>query len=385
MNNLNSLKAPILLVACTLWLNSFGQTPLQNGSHWYVHHSEDFSNPNHTQLFGSSQFFNYGYTWGNIFDRNCCDNGVGNPASCSRSVIDQANFSTANGVLETRVTHNPGFQYTLGWGSFTDASCNVTNAPNAVTFDYKNAEIHSNEFVHYGFHTVDIRLDDIDGLHGAFWLFGANECIYNEIDIMESWTDYGWSQALGRPYASNGVHWKDNSCERDVWGYQELPGDIENNFVTFSAEWAPNYIIYYRNGEPIQFVSQEANQYDYIPKYEMQIMMGVNVQQGIAVPDPADLPATWEWDNYASYYYSNVSPSTVVSAYTILDVFAGINSIPGAFVLNGISSTIYTSSNIQIRATDNVTIYGDTKIEPDGSGSFTILTPDLDAHPATYM
>ncbi|TNE31508.1 MAG: glycosyl hydrolase family protein, partial [Bacteroidetes bacterium] len=338
---------------------------------------------------GSSDYFQFHHEWGPIFAYNCCPNGVSDPSNCSRDVSTEDQVSTVGGVLSTTLAHTPLFNFTPPW-PFTDANC-VVHTPQdpPLVFNFQSGHLHSNKNagqVHYGYITLKIKVQNVDQIHGGFWLFSADSGWYNEIDIMESWTTYstGGKIVTGRPEVSAGIHWITSKGKRlNTYNSQLPPTNNEINFVEYSVEWAPNYVIIYHDRVPVWHAAQEENTFDYIPKNKMTVILGQGIQRWTSLPNVNNLPATWQWDDYQSYYYSNINPNLNIFIISTPSLLSWTQKIPGSFNVSNCSN-LTTSDNLQIRATDNVTLQRDVTISPTGDGSFTILTPNFDVYPPSY-
>jgi beta-glucanase (GH16 family) len=158
-------------------------------------------------------------------------------------------------------------------------------------FDYTSAEIYTRDFFQYGKIEIRCRIPSGKGFWPAFWLYGEEAGINNEIDIFEFWDNSTRRHKMT-------IHYNGQMCLS-----QYIGPDYSNGFHVFSLIWDNYKIAWYVDGDlkrsSSKFYSVSGQALDcnslkafqeYIlnttfPRSPMNIIVGLGIQNGKYSPD----------------------------------------------------------------------------------------------------
>lgn len=354
-------KIYLLVVWLAIVVSARGQRPSNDGS-WNIVFEEEW---NYDSINGPDFKTNWNLDFG--WGKTTSDKSL-------HAAVDD-NASLSNGKLILRLEYDPGV--------YKDSYDFSTGIWSYKYFPYTSGHVSSKQSFLYGYFESTLKPPAGEGLHGAFWLIGGG-CdpitgrYYDEIDVFEP---FG---ATAFPVLSTNVHFETNAnCQdyaRDEM-FQEFSQytSLHLSFLKYAVEWAPNYIIWWLNSEPVRVLWSPKG--GPIPIHPMYIQEGPGISLNFGsyqqFQDQGDLPVEWRNESI-KHWSADIRENTLI--YTGNTDFASYTSDPyvaKTINLNASSNlTIDTSNKVTLRASDNVTLTKNITINPNGSGHFNILVPD---------
>ena len=245
--------------------------------------------------YGNGDEFN-----GNELNRDFWDTGYpwARHLYCSRDLnyySDGLNFKEQNGIMQIIAKYEHVTEKAIPYEAENYVlKCNEKpDAKNLMSFDYTSGILFSKKQYSYGLYQARFKNDGGNGLWPAFWLYGSVEG--EEIDIFEI-------SGKQPEYFHVDVHCKDGCDNYPVWGGIFKKGwgaNLKTNrnwlqgFNTISAEWQPDYIKWYLNGQPAALWKGRFN-------HPMWIIanMAVTSDNGnyTGAPDPKQFPKSMSID-----------------------------------------------------------------------------------------
>ncbi len=248
---------------------------------WWQYSNGDEFNGNEI----NRDFWNTGYPWARHL-------------YCSRDLnyyTDGGNFREQNGIMQVTAKYEHVTEKAIPYEADNYVlKCNEKpDAKNLMSFDYTSGILFSKEQYSYGIYQARFKTEGGNGLWPAFWLFGSIDA--EEIDIFEI-------SGKQPEYFHVDVHCKNGCDNYPVWGGLFKKGwgaNLKTNrnwlqgYNTISAEWQPDFIKWYLNGQPAALWKGRFN-------HPMWIIanMAVTTDNGnyTGAPDPKQFPKSMSID-----------------------------------------------------------------------------------------
>ncbi len=146
----------------------------------------------------------------------------------------------------------------------------------------------------YGY--MEARTKAIDAaMTSAFWLIGHQQ----ELDIYEQMGRPKLLEAITETHFKGTVHDWRPPAERPTRRFQysqEVPYRVADEFHVYGAEWGPDYLKVYLDGEEIYHVTQADVGTDWVLNNPMEIWFDSEIFYWLGLPDAQELPGTYEID-----------------------------------------------------------------------------------------
>lgn len=153
---------------------------------------------------------------------------------------------------------------------------------NKRDFEWTAAHMETGEHFVYGYYEIKFCMPSKKGFWPAFWLAGGmpNE----EIDMMELKTDKKNQIHVGRHSTKREENYLRSGLRKKAWGdWLKIKGDLSQGYHIVAADWTPEDITWYLNGEIIAYTKLGLSH----PK-RMIVNIAVPSNNGPFKPGPAD-------------------------------------------------------------------------------------------------
>jgi beta-glucanase (GH16 family) len=288
---------------------------------------------------------------------------------------------------------NTGYTWTSGLGiEYTDPAnvifqsgwlklkCEKLTTPHYIggfPFYYRSAALQSKFTYKYGYFEVEAKFPVGLGYWPAFWTLGGatiascpTDGEYNEIDITET---LGYPSSLGTQ-TGQAVHWRNfTTCLRDYSAVDVPVSGGINISHKYAVFWEPSKVSFYIDDVLVNTFSDSV----YTPHNLCGSLLDLAIEGGANAPNSSTtFPA------YAEFNYVKISQLTpgcsTAASFCSTEFNAGTYDykVKQSITIGGSGcaspSTINTSSNIVLWATDFILLDEGTTINDNGSGSFTM-------------
>jgi beta-glucanase (GH16 family) len=153
---------------------------------------------------------------------------------------------------------------------------------NKHDFKYTAGQIETEEKFVYGYFEIKFKMPDKKGFWPAYWLAGGSP--NEEIDMMELKTEKKDQIHVGRHSRKREENYLRRGLVKRAWGdWVKFNGDLTTGYNVIAAEWTPNYINYFLNGEIIAHTEVELPN----PK-KLIVNIAVPDNDGPFKPGPSD-------------------------------------------------------------------------------------------------
>lgn len=228
----------------------------------------------------------------------------------------------------------------------------------------------------FGYYEMKCQLPSFEGVHTAFWLYGANEN-YEEIDIFEHcFNDCSndiergcscgvWFNQNGTNYFGNDLNDGASKVTECKWLLQ--PGDMLSREHVYGMEWMPDRITWYVDGQVVHEYTDAAN----IPQHPLKLRVTHPVKtdaynQGVG----NQIVPKWEHSDpvviHYIHYYRLISDCDTDAS--IHNSNEWVNLTPGVKH----SITIGSSTGINVPTETNKVLMASGSITITSDGGFTI-------------
>jgi len=184
-------------------------------------------------------------------------------------------------------------------------------------YSYIAGEIDSREKFFFGMYEIRCRLPKGRGLWPAFWIYGEQDGVNNEIDVFEFWNQRNWLRQYDAKRLSRvqnmSVHHRGRMSIRTAG----LGPDYSAGFHVFSVIWDDCTIRWYTDGRLVRLQYRwprmkgrrsdcasitDGGKENVFPQAPGQVILDIAVQNGDGSPDDTNVwPQTMEVD-YFRYY-----------------------------------------------------------------------------------
>ncbi len=242
----------------------------------------------------------------------------------------------------------------------------------------------------YGYYEISAMYPKGRGFWPGFWLFGTNSSTYyGEIDIGEN----GGDQSVTGQIMGHNMHWRDATYPSgptqpywDLAGSGLVPVGLPVNDITlehkYAVLWEPNKVTWFYDDVQVDVfndnVTVNGNTFNPVPKNPASLILDLAVSNWVG----GEIDATTPLPSYFKINYVKISQ--LRKACAVIENICTFNpstynyAVKKSISIAGgaCSSTINTSSNVTLWATDFVLLDEGAYINADGSGSFLANVTD---------
>lgn len=203
------------------------------------------------------------------------------------------NVIVADGTLKLRTQWEPDFAFaeeSYADGPNNDPYGTLDGKPMPVT---TAAIISRKRFLH-GYMEVRSKAGDA-AMTSSFWAIGFQQ----ELDIYEQMGKPKKPGSIREDYLKTTIHdWSPPAIRPTrAFGYsQRLPFRVADDFHIYAAEWGPDYLKIYVDGEMVHHVTREHLGLDWVLNNPMEIWLDSEIFKWLGLPHKEELPVDFEVD-----------------------------------------------------------------------------------------
>lgn len=162
----------------------------------------------------------------------------------------------------------------------------------------------------FGYFEIRCKLPTHHGAFPAFWLFGNGTNTYEEIDIFEHYETDVYSPreyTIGLWHNPNGLSYLQDRNSTGATKYKDetiyIPNSEPdlNSYHTFTCEWMPDYVRWYRDGQLVSEYTDETH----ISKYKKTLIINYALNE-YSYDDVFHIPNGWSGSDTMTIDYVKV-------------------------------------------------------------------------------
>lgn len=325
-----------LTIVCFSLLNIYvlkGQTPVSD-SNWTIYFEDYFTNPD--------SFNAKGWCSGAFCENSHVHCGDGTPTDtpkCELQYYDSNNIVyKAGGGLSLQSKINPGSRLANKKRDTNDILCD--SLQNLRWFTYTSGSISKytwSDTFQYGYFELRCKVPKGYGYWPAFWLWGSNGSIDQEIDILEMNGD------------------KSDTCDKYETNTDQIcivnaGVDLSLDYHTYALAWTPHSVIFYRDDKQTSFFQGES-----VPYLPMYLIINLAIDPWYKYCDSINFPENSMDIEYVKVYSlkRNCNDSVVCSNFNFVGYdysLVKLYRISNSIVPLNIPVTLRATDEIELQA-----------------------------------